>query len=46
MGVLEKVSHLQGPGAILGAGDLVSKSWEKNLPCVRMLEGIYPAKGM
>lgn len=34
MGVLEKVSHLQGPGAILGAGDLVSKSWEKNLPCV------------
>lgn len=34
MGVLEKVSHRQGPGAILGAGDLVSKSREKNLPLV------------
>lgn len=29
MGVLEKVSHLQGPGAILGARDLVNKSRER-----------------
>ena len=34
MGVLEKVSHVQGRGAILGARDLVNKSGEKNLPLV------------